>query len=40
MKARSELALKELADIGTVFDSKGCVSCQGEAPAATGAVEV
>jgi len=40
MKARSELALKELADIGTVFDSKGCVSCQGEAPAATSAVEV
>jgi len=37
MKGRSEKALKELADIGTVFDSNGCVACQGKAAAATGA---
>jgi hypothetical protein len=36
MKARSEKALKELADIETIFDSKGCVTC-GDQPAATGA---
>ena len=39
MKGRSEKALKELADIGTVFDSNGCVACQGKPAAATGAEE-
>ena len=43
MKARSELALKELGDIEDVFNSKGCTSCGSDtdpAEAATGAAEV